>query len=141
MGAKDDQYHILWAEDDPDDQCFLQGALQEALPLVRLALVNNGEEAISHLKENEELPDIFITDINMPKMTGYEALSCLRTELDLRSLQVVIFSTEEQDFMRCIDLHIAFYINKPCEFKGWVEELKQLDQLLTWARVLKARLT
>lgn len=75
------RYSILLAEDDPDDQKIIRDALAAAIPDARLTIVENGKEAVSYLECAYRLPDLFITDIQMPLMTGLEALACIKNSI------------------------------------------------------------
>ncbi|HWU43345.1 MAG TPA: response regulator [Bdellovibrio sp.] len=126
------RYRILLAEDDPDDQKIVTDALAAAIPNAHLTMVENGKEAINYLKNAESLPDIFITDIQMPQMTGLECLAQIRLNASLSHLPVVILSTskEADDILKSKEQGAALYISKPLMFQDWVAEMKQVGKLL-----------
>lgn len=125
-------YNILLAEDDPDDQKIARDALAAAIPKAVVAVVENGKEAIRYLENADKLPDLFITDIQMPMMTGLEALACIRTSDSLSTLPVVILSTsrETDDIRKSQELGAALYISKPLMFKDWISEMERVATLL-----------
>lgn len=51
----------------------------------------NGFDALSYLQEND-LPDLAIVDINMPKVNGFEFLQNVKSSLKLKAMPVVILS-------------------------------------------------
>lgn len=51
----------------------------------------NGFDALSYLQEND-LPDLAIVDINMPKVNGFEFLQNVKSSLKLKTMPVVILS-------------------------------------------------
>ena len=65
------KYRILLVEDDPDAREVIAMLLNEKGYDVSSAA--NGLGALSQL--NKEVPDIIISDLNMPEMSGFELLS------------------------------------------------------------------
>ena len=68
--------HILVAEDNVINQLILRDQLEELGCSV--ALANDGEEALS-LWRNGAF-DIVLTDVNMPRLNGYELAEALRRQ-------------------------------------------------------------
>jgi len=66
--------HILVAEDNVINQLILRDQLEELGCTV--ALASDGEEALSHWREAAF--DIVLTDVNMPRLNGYELAKALR---------------------------------------------------------------
>lgn len=141
LNRADKTYRILLADDDPDDQLIAADAISEVVPNLELTIVQNGEEAISHLEDSYQLPDLFITDLQMPKMGGFEALSHIRQSTSLSDLHVVVLSTSmaDEDIQRSLDLKATLYISKPSHFAEWVAEMRRVRKLLSWVSILKAR--
>lgn len=98
MGLK---RHLLLAEDDDNDVWFLQRALAEAGVENPLHVVHDGEQAIAYLAGEGEfanrdefpLPYLMILDLKMPRKTGLDVLSWLRTQEALSCLPVIVFSS------------------------------------------------
>lgn len=113
---------ILIAEDDKDDAFFIHSTFRESGLFERIELVSNGEELMKHLN-NEQLilPDIILTDLNMPKMTGYEALENIRLSTRLQCIPIVVFSTSDNPGIinRCIKLGACSFLIKPFELKEY----------------------
>ncbi|WP_339539287.1 ATP-binding protein [Pseudomonas sp. RA_15y_Pfl2_54] len=66
--------HILVAEDNVINQLILRDQLEELGCTV--ALASDGEEALSHWRDAAF--DIVLTDVNMPRLNGYELAKALR---------------------------------------------------------------
>jgi CheY-like chemotaxis protein len=62
--------------------------------------VTSGEEALSHVRQNQ--PDLMIVDLMMPGMNGFEVLRSLRTNPSTEQIPVVIYSacSDEQEIAR-----------------------------------------
>jgi len=85
--------HILVAEDERDIRELIAFTLSFAGHQITQAA--NGEEAVSLAQSI--LPDLILTDVRMPKMTGYEACKQIKTHQATRHIPVVILSAKGQD--------------------------------------------
>lgn len=131
LELSDSVLNVLLADDDLDDRFFFDKVLEEIPISTSLKTVNNGEQLMTYLNENlQKLPDVLFLDLSMPRKTGFECLSEIKENIDLRHLQVIMFTTS---FTRGADLEEnlkstllkmgAFdYIRKPNEY----EELKKV---------------
>lgn len=73
----------------------------------------DGLEALSKL--NEEIPDLMLLDIILPKMNGYEILSIIRNKREFKNLPVIML-TSRDGFMNRMKGKIAgssAYLTKP----------------------------
>ena len=88
----------------------------------------NGEEALRFLNSNEQLPDIILLDLNMPKMNGVEFLSILKEDSELKYIPTIILSTSNnrKDMLDCYKIGVAGYIVKPLKFDDYIESIKRL---------------
>lgn len=85
--------HILVAEDERDIRELIKFTLTFAGHQITEA--SNGEEAVQLAKD--VLPDLILTDVRMPKMTGYEACRIIKDEETTKHIPVVILSAKGQD--------------------------------------------
>lgn len=85
--------HILVAEDERDIRELIKFTLTFAGHQITEAA--NGEEAVALAKEH--LPDLVMTDVRMPKMTGYEACKVIKSDEVTSHIPVVILSAKGQD--------------------------------------------
>jgi CheY-like chemotaxis protein len=71
-------------------------------------------------------PDLVLLDLNLPRRTGLEVLSEMKDSEDLRSLQVVVFTSSSLpvDKRRSLALGAQEYITKPASFDGFVAAVK-----------------
>lgn len=115
---------ILLAEDDENDQFFMQIALQRAEVRDPLHIVGNGRDAIAYLagekpyddREKYPQPTILFLDIQMPYLSGFDVLEWLRSRRNEFSNLVVIVLTsspEERDHTRAYQLGARSYLLKP----------------------------
>lgn len=85
--------HILIAEDERDIRELIKFTLTFAGHQITEAA--NGEEAVE--KAKEVIPDLIMTDVRMPKMTGYEACKLIKANDSTKHIPVVILSAKGQD--------------------------------------------
>jgi len=85
-----------------------------------LCFAKNGEEALDCLFRrgnhvNEPLPHFVLLDWNLPQVNGEEVLRMLKSNDELRSLPVLVFSSshEHQDINAAYNAHANGYISKP----------------------------
>jgi CheY-like chemotaxis protein len=68
------QRHVLVVDDDPSVRACISMLLQSVG--YDVAVAEDGLEAL--LLMNESVPDILVSDLNMPRMTGFDLLSEVR---------------------------------------------------------------
>lgn len=103
--------HILVAEDERDIRELIAFTLTFAGHKITQAA--NGEQAVELAQE--VLPDLIMTDVRMPKMTGYEACRMLKTIDSVKDIPVIILSAKGQDeeIETGIEAGAVDYILKP----------------------------
>ncbi len=125
---------ILLVEDDQVDAMTVKRALKEIKVTNRLDIVDDGEEALTFLKNPEnEKPDIILLDLNMPKMNGIEFLKIAKKNESLKKIPVVVLTTskEDQDKVDSFNLGVAGYMIKPVNYRKFVEVVKTIDMYWT----------
>ena len=122
---------IFLVDDDVDDQLIFTEALKEIDESIECEIANNGRDALDQLKKRTHFPDILFLDLNMPFMNGYECLSQLKSETQLASIPVVIFTTsnDPRDVEITHQLGANVFLSKPNEFNQLREKLERILQL------------
>lgn len=120
---KDGGLHILLLEDNPDDVFFVQRALEETAAGHRLRAVENGEEGIAYLRGEGRyadriafpVPNIILTDLKMPRMSGFEFLTWLRKHPECSVIPTVVISSSaiESDVRKAYQMGANAFIRKP----------------------------
>jgi two-component system, cell cycle response regulator len=80
---------------------------------VQLYQAENGEQGIASARKNS--PDLILLDYNMPVMDGYHTLVELKTDPVLKSIPVVMLTTEtvKETVVKLVKLGLKDYIAKP----------------------------
>lgn len=83
----------------------------------------DGLEALELLQRGT-LPDVMLTDVEMPRMDGYELLATVRSDAALAGLPVAVLTSRSADKHRtkALDLGASAYVVKPF----WDEDLLEI---------------
>jgi CheY-like chemotaxis protein len=133
---------ILLAEDDPGDVELTLAALEENHLANKVAVVQNGEEALDYLFRRGKFrmrtggnPIVVLLDNKMPKVTGLEVLKAIRADEILNTIPVVALtsSRETPDLIEFYKHGVNAYVVKPVDFSDFVKAVGQLG--VFWAAV------
>ncbi|MEI6257078.1 MAG: fused response regulator/phosphatase [Planctomycetota bacterium] len=104
---------VLIAEDSRIQAKMLNRWLVEAGHTVRWG--ETGAHALALARERR--PDIIVSDIEMPVMTGYEFCKAVKTDPTLRTVPFILLSTlaDPIDIIRGLDAGADNYVTKPYE--------------------------
>src|SRR5471030_3337282 len=96
--------NVMLADDDTDDCLFFKEALKEFPLPTRITAVHDGEQLMQLLSnETKELPDAIFLDLNMPRKNGFECLSEIKLNKNIKQLPVILFSTSfEQEVVNLL---------------------------------------
>ena len=122
--------NILLIEDDTIEIMKFNRVLTTLDLKHKIIEANNGEEALTILKNKDIVPDIIISDLNMPSMNGIEFLEILKKDDYLRYIPTIILTTSNnhKDVLECYKIGIAGYILKPLKYEDYVEKIKRVLQ-------------
>jgi two-component system response regulator len=127
---------ILLVEDNPDDEALTLRAFRKNNMGNKVIVVRDGEEALDFLfrrgaytaRDPNEIPEMILLDLKLPKIDGLEVLRQIRADHRTRLLPVVILtsSKEEQDLIEGYSEGANSYVRKPVDFNQFLEAVKQL---------------
>lgn len=120
--------NILLIEDDEIEVMKFNRVLSKLKIAHKIVEANNGEEAITILKEKEIVPDIIVLDLNMPKINGIEFLGILKSDDYLKYIPAIILTTSSNrsDLLECYRIGIAGYLLKPLKYDEYVDRVTKL---------------
>jgi len=80
---------------------------------VNVLSVNDGEAAVIFFKKNN-LPDLVILDLMLPKRSGFEVLKEMRANAQWKNVPVIVLSNigAQEDIQKIKELGIAEYLIK-----------------------------
>lgn len=127
---------ILLVEDNLDDVELTLRALKKNNILNKVIVVNDGEEALDWLfargkykdRNINEVPEIILLDLKLPKLDGLEVLKQIREHEVTKYLPAVVLTTsdENKDIIESYKLGANSYVRKPVDFNQFFEAVKQL---------------
>ncbi|PIA78524.1 MULTISPECIES: response regulator [Flavobacteriaceae] len=120
--------NILLIEDDTIETMKFNRTISSLKLEHNVTEANNGEDALKILQKKDELPDIILLDLNMPKINGIEFLNILKNDDTLRHIPTVILTTSnnQKDLLECYKIGIAGYVLKPLKYEAYVSKIEKL---------------
>ena len=122
--TNDSKTLVQVVEDSRIQARILSEKLQEAGFEVRVA--ENGQIGLEMIRERR--PDLVISDIEMPKMTGYELCSAVKSDEQLRRIPFILLSTlaDAQDIIKGLHCGADNYVTKPYDPEFLISRAKSL---------------
>ena len=111
---------ILVVEDDPDTRASLYQLLTQAGFSVLTA--DNGQQALDLLDRGIR-PNLIMVDLMLPRVTGFDLITHLRTDPELRIIPTVVITALPKDDVRVI-ADVVFH--KPLEFEPLMATVRHL---------------
>jgi len=131
-----DRKFIMLVEDNSDDELLTLRALHANQVANDIVVARDGAEALDFLfasgkyagRDTNELPEVVLLDLKLPKLDGLEVLKRIRQGEQTRLLPVVILtsSDEDIDILESYSRGANSYIRKPVDFEQFVEAVKRL---------------
>jgi two-component system response regulator len=142
----DSTVDILIVEDTPDDAALLLRALQRHQLAARVAVAQDGSEALDFLfgtgahadRRPDGGPKLILLDLKLPRVTGLEVLRRLKADPRTRPIPVVIFtsSAQERDVVDSYHAGVNSYVIKPLDWDALTEVVRQIGSY--WLGVNRA---
>jgi chemotaxis family two-component system response regulator Rcp1 len=136
------EIHILLVDDNEGDILLTREALEEAKIVNRISVAYDGMEALSFLKKEppfveQELPDLILLDINLPKMDGTEVLGIIKNDPVLKRIPVIMLTTSssERDIMTSYNNYANCYITKPVDLERFMDVVRTIEDF--WISIVK----
>jgi CheY-like chemotaxis protein len=115
---------LLIADDSPTQLLMLRNLLEKNGYKVEGAV--DGENALSCARN--AMPDLIISDIFMPKMTGYELCQALKQDSHLRAIPVILLTTmsASESVVKAINTGADYFVPKPYDEKYLISKIKSI---------------
>ena len=111
--TKASDYRVMIVDDSKTDRTIMRKSLE---PLgITLVEAVDGQEALSTLKQSDEMFDAMLIDIEMPRMDGYTLASEIKKYNKYKNLPLIAVTsrTSKTDRMRGVESGMVEYITKP----------------------------
>jgi chemotaxis family two-component system response regulator Rcp1 len=126
--------NILLVDDNPADVVLMQEALALGRHQSRISNVADGKQAMAFLNHAGQYadaprPDLVILDLNLPKKDGRAVLAEVKSDVRLRTIPVIMFSTSRSmiEIVRCYELGANCYVSKPGNLEGYFQTVKSIE--------------
>jgi CheY-like chemotaxis protein len=116
---------VLVVDDSPSVRLMTANLIEKEGWSVETA--KDGIEALERLKEMQT-PALILSDIEMPRMGGYELLGALREDEILKDVPVVFISSRRRatDRQQALSAGVAEYLTKPYDETELVKTIERL---------------
>lgn len=122
---------ILLVDDDENDVFFMTEAFRKAGIQKSIHIARDGREAVEYLREragSEEGPQLIILDLKLPFVMGLDVLRCIRSELGLLTVVIIMSaSAEKPDVSEAYRAGANAYLVKPSDTSKLVEIVKAIE--------------
>ena len=127
---------VLIAEDNPDMRTLLAKLVGREF---RVRTVRNGREALEAVRESP--PDLILSDVMMPELSGLELCRAIKGDADLRSIPVVLVTSKAERDMKIEGLEIGAddYVTKPFHPRELLARVRSLVRVTHLQRELTDR--
>jgi CheY-like chemotaxis protein len=132
---------LLLVEDNPGDVRLTQEALKEGTLPVHLNVARDGVEALDFLRHREPFedaptPDLILLDLNLPRKSGREVLSEIKSDPNLKRIPVLVMTTSraDQDVQKAYSLNANCYITKPMDLDEFLRIVRSIEDF--WLRTV-----
>jgi CheY-like chemotaxis protein len=118
-------HKIVYVEDNPSNIAFMEDLLGD-VPSVALLVARSAEKGIELIRAQR--PDVVIMDINLPGMSGLEAMRRLRGWPESRDIPVIGLSAAAlpADIKRAAEAGFSRYLTKPVKVAELTSVLEEL---------------
>lgn len=111
---------IIVIEDDEDDRMFLKDIFESLSYTNKIVFIEDPTTAVSYLSDPLVNPFLIISDINMPKMDGYELRSQILADkhVNRKCIPYIFLSTSKtpENVSKAYDFHVQGYFKKEDNF-------------------------
>lgn len=130
------EIEILLVEDNISDAEMTIRALKKNNLANRLLHVKDGAEALDFIfaegsysdRHIENMPNLILLDLKMPKVNGIEVLQRIKMDDRTKKIPIVMLtsSKEDPDIKECYALGVNGYVVKPVEFDSFSRAISDL---------------
>ncbi|MBU2912996.1 two-component regulator propeller domain-containing protein [Reichenbachiella agariperforans] len=116
---------ILVVEDNLELRKYLKNELS---PVYKVLMAKDGQEGLEMAVK--EIPDLILTDVVMPRMTGLELCAAVKGNLNTSHIPILMLTAKSSadEHLEGIDTGADAYITKPFDMRLVLSQLSQLVQ-------------
>ena len=132
---------IMLVDDNDADIELTKSTLEEGKVRMNIVTASDGQQALEQLEQaltrGDELPDLILLDLNMPRLDGRGLLRTMRQREELKAIPVVVLTSSdaEQDIVKSYKLGANCYVNKPVGLDEFQKIVRTVEHF--WLTVVK----
>ena len=108
---------IIIIEDDIDDQELLDAIFQKLGYVNKIVYFSDGDKALEHLNKTDVHPFLILSDVNMPKINGFELRNKVFTneQLQTKCIPYLFFTTsaDKKSVVKAYAMSVQGFFVKP----------------------------
>lgn len=115
---------VFAVDDSPTARASIEYTLKKAD--FNVVLANDGVDALEKLDQSDQKVDLFLFDVNMPRMDGITLIRKVREKDKFKFTPILFLTTESQDSMKME--------GKKAGASGWIVKPYDPDQLISLSK-------
>lgn len=137
--------NLLVIEDSKADILLLNRSLAKSSLNLNIKEVHDGEKAVHFFDGlakagsiKSDWPDLVLLDLNLPKIDGHQVLKKIKTNKDLNSIPVFIYSSSDVDknFIESNNIELDGAVRKPRSLKEAGVFVDQIEAFLKNKKII-----
>lgn len=131
--------NILLVEDNEGDILLTREAFEESKIVNNLRSIKDGQLAIDFfesLEGEEEVPQLILLDINLPKVSGHQVLAYIKNNERFKTIPVIMLTTSssEKDILTCYQNNVNCFITKPVDVSDFIDAILKIEDF--WINIV-----
>jgi YesN/AraC family two-component response regulator len=109
---KKKEHHVLIIEDNVELRSYIKKILDSQY---HIHTCSNGAEGFEYLKVCTNEPDVVISDVVMPEMSGIEFCNAIKSNIESSHIPIILLTAKdkEEDIVKGIENGAEVYLSKP----------------------------
>lgn len=121
---------IIVIEDDIDDQEIMEAIFDKLGYANKIIYFTDGHKALDYLNNTEVQPFLILSDVNMPKINGFELRNKIFTNEQLQTKCIpYLFFTTSADKKSVVDAYamsVQGFFMKPSSLQGFENSIRKI---------------
>jgi CheY-like chemotaxis protein len=131
--------NILLIEDNEGDILLTTEAFEESKIVNNITVIMDGKAAIvffENLHTKEDIPDLVLLDVNLPKISGHEVLVYIKNNDKFKSIPVIMLTTSssDRDISVSYKNHVNCFITKPVDVTDFMKAMAKIEDF--WINIV-----
>jgi two-component system cell cycle response regulator DivK len=120
----EEKYTILYIEDNQDNRILVERFLE--FEGFKVYSVETGQKGLD--KAPEILPDVFLIDVDLPDISGYEVVNILNRRIETQHIPKIVFTAGDMIREESLKTAFNYFIRKPVDVNTLAAKIKYAIQ-------------